>query len=102
MRAACQIQPNQLSRFCKSSSGSHRRLRGNKAVFQQDSFQFFNIRRITRVYNGSSLKAQETTESVPGALQRFIARLSNPNPINNRVKNAPPNHLSPPKLPLAH
>ena len=42
------------------------------------------------------IRAQETPEYVPRALQRFIASLPNPNPIKTLVKNAPPNRLSSP------
>ena len=40
------------------------------------------------------VKAQQAPEYVPRALQRFIANLSDPNPIKNFIKNALPNRLS--------
>jgi hypothetical protein len=40
------------------------------------------------------VKAQRTPEYVPRALQRFIAKLPDPNPIKNFIKNAKPNRLS--------
>jgi hypothetical protein len=42
------------------------------------------------------VKARQTPEYVPRALQRFIADLPNPNPIKNFIKNALPNRLSSP------
>lgn len=39
-------------------------------------------------------KARQTPEHVPRALQRFIADLPNPNPIQNFIKTASPNPLS--------
>jgi len=42
------------------------------------------------------VKAQRTPEYVPRALQRFIAKLPDPNPIKNFIKNALSNRLSSP------
>jgi len=42
------------------------------------------------------VKARQTPEHVPRALQRFIADLPASNPLENFIQNAPPNRLSSP------
>jgi hypothetical protein len=50
----------------ESSLRSHRRHRGNKAVSQQDGFQFFNIGRAARIHNGSGLLEEIRAEQRGG------------------------------------